>query len=156
MNKIGPDIVRRCLLSKVREAVDALLELAEKKSECSALLFLVKNTIIEEFQKAEAKIADEINRVVELYYNRECIIAGLSPEVKASRDENGKMDIGESVWMDIKKIGIRRVGETTVYQLTIDDENVPCSGIPDELAIRLFRAIDAFRATRNDKMAAHE
>ena len=114
MNKIGPDIVRRCLLSKVREAVDALLELAEKKSECSALLFLVKNTIIEEFQKAEAKIADEINRVVELYYNRECIIAGLSPEVKASRDENGKMDIGESVWMDIKKIGIRRVGETTV------------------------------------------
>ena len=116
----------------------------------------MKNTIIEEFQKAEAKIADEINRVVEFYYNRECIIAGLSPEVKASRDENGKMDIGESVWMDIKKIGIRRVGETTVYQLTIDDENVPCSGIPDELAIRLFRAIDAFRATRNDKMAAHE
>ena len=156
MNKIGPDIVRRCLLSKVRESVDALLELAEKNSECSALLFLVKNTIIEELQKAEAKIADEINKVVELYYNRECIIAGVSPEVKASHDENGSMDIGESVWMDIKKIGIRRVGETTAYQLTIDDENVPGTGMPDELAIRLFRAIDSFRSARNDNRAAHE
>ena len=76
--------------------------------------------------------------------------------MKASRDENGNMDIGQSVWMDIKKIGIRRVGVTTVYQLTIDDENVPGSGIPDELAIRLFRAIDAFRASRNYKIAAHE
>ena len=56
MNKIGPDIVRRCLLSKVREAVDALLELAEKESESSTLLSLVKNTIREEFKKRKRRL----------------------------------------------------------------------------------------------------
>lgn len=156
MNKIDSDIVSIWLLSKVRESVDALIELAEKESESSALLALVKNTIRDEFTKAALKIAEQMNNVVQAYNNRECIIAGVSPEVKASRDENGSMDIEESVWMDIQKIGIRRVGETTVYQLTIDNENVPCSGIPDELAIRLIRAIDAFRVARNDKRAAHE
>ena len=156
MNEISPDIVSRCLLSNVRESVNALTELAESESGSSALLNLVKKTLIEDFNKAAQKIAEQINELVRKYNNRECVIAGVSPDVKAVRDENRCMDTGKTIWMDIKRIGIKRVGETAVFQLTIDDENVSGTGMPDEIAIRLFRAIDAFRTARNDKKAAHE
>lgn len=155
MNLIGPDMVNRCILSNVRESVDALIELAESESNSSALLALVKKTVKDEFYKAALKITEQINRVVRKYNNRECVIAGVSPEVKAARDKNG-LDTGRTIWMDIRKIGIRRLFDTTTYTLTIDGEDVPGTGIPDELAIRLFRAIDEFRTERNDKRAAHE
>lgn len=156
MIEISPDIVSRCLLSNVRESVNALTELAESESGSSALLNLVKKTLIEDFNKAAQKIAEQINELVRKYNNRECVIAGVSPDVKAVRDENGCMDTGRTIWMDIRRIGIRRVGETNSYALTIDDEDVPGTGLSDELAMRLFKAIDAFRTARNDKKAAHE
>ena len=156
MNLIGPDMVNRCILSNVRESVDALIELAESESNSSTLLALVKKTVKDEFYKAALKITEQINKVVQQYNNRECVIAGVSPEVKAARDENGCLDTGRTISMDIRRIGIRRIFDTTTYTLTIDGEDVPGTGIPDELAIRLFRAIDEFRTERNDKRAAHE
>lgn len=154
MNEISPDIVSRCLLSNMRESVNAMTELAESKSVSSSLLNLVKKSIIEDFDKAAQKIAEQINELVRKYNNRECVIAGVVPEVKAAKDENGY--IGRTVWIDIKRIGIRRVGETNSYALTIDDEDVPGTGLSYELAMRLIKAIEAFRTARNDKMAAHE
>lgn len=156
MNEIGPDVVKRCILSNVRESVDALIELAESESESSALLALVKKTVKEEFIKAAIKIAEQINNVVKKYNEREVVIAGVDSEVKAVRDKYGHLDIGKTVWIDIHRIGIRRIGETAAFQLTIDNENVPGTGIPDDLAMRLYKAIDAFRTARNDKKAAHE
>ena len=155
MNEIGPDVVNRCILSNIRVSVDALIELAESKSNSSVLLALVKKTIKDEFYKVALKITEQINKVVQQYNNRECVIAGVSPEVKAARDKNG-LDTGRTIRMDIGKIGIRRLFDTTTYTLTIDGEDVPGTGIPDELAIRLFRAIDAFRTEHNDKRVAHE
>lgn len=156
MNEISPDIVNRCLLSNMRESVNAMTELAESKSVSSSLLNLVKKSIIEDFDKAAQKIAEQINDLVRKYNNRECVIAGVVPEVKAAKDENGCINTGRTVWMDIKRIGIRRVGETNSYALTIDDEDVPGTGLSYELAMRLIKAIEAFRTARNDKMAAHE
>ena len=154
MNEISPDIVSRCLLSNVRESVNALTELAESESRSSALLNLVKKTLIEDFNKAAQKIAEQLNELVRKYNNRECVIAGVGPEAKAEKDENGC--IGRTVWMDIKRIGIRRVGETNSYALTIDDEDVPGTGLSYALAMRLIMAIEAFRTARYDKKAAHE
>ena len=148
--------MKRCILSNVRESVDALIELAESESESSALLALVKKTVKEEFIKAAIKIAEQINNVVKKYNEREVVIAGVDSEVKAVRDKYGHLDIGKTVWIDIHRIGIRRIGETAAFQLTIDNENVPGTGIPDDLAMRLYKAIDAFRTARNDKKAAHE
>lgn len=156
MNEIGPDIVSRCLLSNVSASVDALIELAESQSESSALLALVKKTVKDEFIQAAIKIAEQINNVVKKYNEREVVLAGVDSEVKEVRDKYGHLDIGKTVWIDIGKIGFRRIGETAAFQLTIDDENVPGTGIPDDLAMRLFKAIEAFRIERNDKRAAHE
>lgn len=152
MNEIGPDVVNRGFLSNVRESVDALIELAESQSESSALLALVKKTVKDEFYKAALKITEQINRMVQQYNNRECVIAGVSPEKKGSGDNCMSMNI----FMEVRKIGMRKIGETAAYSLTIDDEEVPGTGIPDVLAIRLFRAIEAFRIKRNDKRASHE
>lgn len=156
MNEISPDIVSRCLLSNVRETVNALTELAESESGSSALLNLVKKTLIEDFNKTAQKIAEQINDLVRKYNNRECVIAGVVPEAKAAKDENGCINTGRTVWMDIKRIGISRVGETNSYALTIDDEDVPGTGLSYALAMRLIKAIEAFRTARNDKKAAHE
>ena len=156
MNLIGPDMVNRCILSNVRESVDALIELAESESNSSALLALVKKTVKDEFYNAALKITEQINNVVKKYNNRECVIAGVSPEVKADRDENGCLDTGRTVWIDMHRIGIRRIGETASYSLTIDNEDVPGSGISDKIAIRLINAISTFNIERNDKRAAHE
>lgn len=152
MNEISPEVVNRCILSNVRESVDALIELAENESESSALLALVKKTVKDEFYKAALKITEQINKVVTMYNDRECVIAGVSQEVK----EGGDNSISMNIWMEVRKIGIRKIGETAAYQITIDDEDVPGTGIPDELAIRLFKAIESFRINRNDKRAAHE
>lgn len=156
MNLIGPDMVNRCILSNVRESVDALIELAESESNSSALLALVKKTVKDEFYNAALKITEQINKVVQQYNNRECVIAGVAPEVKADRDENGCLDTGRTVWIDMHRIGIRRIGETASYSLTIDNEEVPGSGISDKIAIRLIKAIETFKTERNDKRAAHE
>ena len=156
MNEIGTDIVNRCLLSNVREAVNALTELAEYESGNSALLNLVKKTVNEEFFNAARKIAEQMNDLVRKYNNRECVIAGVVPEVKATKDEKGCINIGRTVWMDTKRIGIRKVGETNSYALTIDDDDVPGTGLSYELAMRLIKAIEAFRTSRDDKTEAHE
>ena len=152
MNEISPEVVNRCILSNVRESVDALIELAETESESSALLALVKKTVKDEFYKTALKITEQINKVVKMYNDRECVIAGVSPEVKKGGDNSISMNI----WMEVRKIGIRKIGETAAYQITIDNEDVPGTGIPDELAIRLFKAIESFRINRDDKRAAHE
>ena len=152
MHEIGPDVVNRGFLSNVRESVDALIELAESQSESSALLALVKKTVKDEFYKAALKITEQINRMVQQYNNRECVIAGVSPEKKGSGDDCMSMNI----FLEVRKIGMRKIGETAAYSLTIDDEEVPGTGIPDKLAIRLFRAIEAFRIKRNDKRVSHE
>ena len=158
MNEIGPDVVHRAFLSlsNVRESVDALIELAESKSESSALLALVKKTVKDGFIKAAIEIAEQINNVVKKYNEREVVLAGVDSEVKAVRDKYGHLDIGKTVWIDIHRIGIRRIGETAAFQFTIDDENVPGTGIPDDLAMRLYKAIDSFRTARNDRKEAHE
>lgn len=156
MNEINTDLVKRCFLTNVRESVDALIELAESEANGSSLLKLVKNSVQEEFDKAAKKISDQINTLIRQYNDRECIIAGLSPEEKAKPNEDGSITTGQVIWMDIRKIGFKRIGETSTWQMTIDDEDVPCTGIPDELAMRLFKAIDAFRTARNDRRAAHE
>lgn len=154
MNQISDDMVSRCLLASLREAVDALFELAESESHSRTLLSLVQNTIRDEFQKAARKICEQINDLVRKYNERECVTAGVSPEEKAKPNENGSFDTGHTIWMNIKKIGIRRIGENVAFQLTIDDEAVPCTGMPEELAIRLFKAIDAFRNAREKKAKA--
>ena len=124
MHEIGPDVVNRGFLSNVRESVDALIELAESKSESSALLALVKKTVKDEFYKAALKITEQINRMVQQYNNRECVIAGVSPEKKGSGDDCMSMNI----FMEVRKIGMRKIGETAAYSLTIDDEEVPGTG----------------------------
>lgn len=156
MNQISDDMVSRCLLANLREAVDALFELAESETNRNSLLTLVQNTIKDEFQKAARKICEQINDLVRKYNDRECVTAGVSPEEKVQSDENLYLHTGSIMWMDIKKIGIRkigirRIGNTAAYQLTIDDEEVPGTGMPDELAKRLYKAIVAFRNARLNK-----
>ena len=151
MNQISDDMVSRCLLANLREAVDALFELSESETHSHTLLTLVENTIRDEFKKAARKICEQINDLVRKYNDRECVIAGVSPEEKVQPDENRSLHTGSAIWMDIKGIGIRRVGETAAFQLTIGDEEVPGTGMPDELATRLFKAIDAFRSAKCKK-----
>ena len=154
MNQISDDMVSRCLLANLREAVDALFELAESESHSRTLLSLVQNTIRDEFQKAARKICEQINDLVRKYNDRECMIAKVPSEIQVVRDKNGSMDISENIWMEIKKMGIRRIGETAAFTITIDDKEVPGTGMPDELATRLFKAIDAFRHAREKKEKA--
>ena len=154
MNQISDDMVSRCLLANLREAVDALFELAESESHSRTLLSLVQNTIRDEFQKASRKICEQINDLVRKYNDRECMIAKVPSEIQVVRDKNGSMDISENIWMEIKKMGIRRIGETAAFTITIDDKEVPGTGMPDELATRLFKAIDAFRHAREKKEKA--
>ena len=154
MNQISDDMVSRCLLANLREAVDALFELAESETHSHTLLTLVENTIKDEFQKAAKKICEQINNLVRKYNDRECVIAGVSPEEKVQPNENRSLIMGSTIWIDVNKIGIRRVDETAAFQLTIGDEEVPGTGMPDELATRLVKAIDAFRNAHKKKEKA--
>lgn len=154
MNLISNDMVSRCLLAELQVTVNALIELAESESHNHTLLSLVKRAIKDEFYRASQGVTAKINDLVRKYNERECVTAGVSPEEKAKPNENGSFDTGHTIWMNIKKIGIRRIGENVAFQLTIDDEAVPCTGMPEELAIRLFKAIDAFRNAREKKEKA--
>ena len=150
MEKVKSSDVNAAFLANLRNAVDALLEFANADNQYSKVLKLVEASVNTEFAKAEDKITTQVNGIIQKYNDRETIIAGVSTDEKPQPGPYNNITTGKSCWMDIRQIGIRRVPDAMAWQLTLNEEEVPGTGMPEDMAFRLDSAIQAFR---NKKLA---
>lgn len=143
--------VYNAYLSDVKKSVDALIEFARAKSDTSSpLLRVVEESVNKEFANLETNLKDAINKVIASYNSREAIIAKVNPTVNPQRDKVGSLITGYGVPVDIHSFGIKRVENTKAWMLALDDEMIAGTGMDEETAIRIYRAIKAWRDAKRE------
>lgn len=143
--------VYKAYLSDARKSVDALIEFARAKSDTSSpLLQLVVEAVNKEFANLEMNVKDALNKVIASYNSREAIIAKVNPAEKPQRDKDGSLMTGYGLTEEIRQFGIKRVPDTKAWMLVLNDESVAGTGMDEETAIRIYRAVDAWRNIKRE------
>lgn len=138
--------VYNAYLSDARKSVDALIEFARTKSDTSSpLLQVVEEAVNKEFANLETNLKDALNKVIASYNSREAIIAKINPTEKPKLDKNGSLMTGYGLTEEIRQFGIKRVPDTKAWMLVLNDESVAGTGMDEETAIRIYRAVDEWR-----------
>ena len=151
MKEVSGLEVYKAYLSDARKSVDALIEFARAKCYVSSpLLRVVEDAVNKGFADLEMKLRDAINKVIASYNSREAVIAKVNPNEKPERDKDGTLMTGYGLTHDIKQFGIKRVRDTKAWMLELNDETIPCTGMDEETAMRLYRAVEAWRDAKRE------
>ena len=143
--------VYNAYLSDIRKSVDALIEFASNKCDVSSpLLQVVEDAVNKEFANLEMNVKDAINKIIASYNSREAIIAKVNPAEKPQLDKDGSLITGHGVPVDIHSFGIKRVEDTKAWMLALDDEVIAGTGMDEETAMRIYRAIEAWRDAKRE------
>lgn len=157
MKEVSGFEVYKAYISDVRKSVDALIEFARTKCNVSSpLLQVVEGAVNMGFADLEIKLKNAFNKLIESYNSREAVIAKVCPTEKPERDKDGTLMTGHGVTVDVRSFGIKRVEDTKAWMLALNDEAVPCTGMDEETAMRIYRAVEAWRDAKREAQKENE